>query len=158
MTTLQTTTLIILAPGFDLDLVKVCAARMKATGRRMSLIGLAAGPVRSDQGLRLTPDADLEQLPDDVAVDWLLLPGGRECAAALSRDPRVYRLLRAVHEDGGRIAASPDFWLGNIMAPLVPLTGELIEDLAAVERGMTASAGNGHRNRAPDNHRIHAFD
>ena len=122
----QMTNLLLLAPGFDSELTERCVSRLRKSGRAVFLVGLIPGMVRSRDGLQLMPDMHLDELALANYGAWLFLPGGRDYAAALARDPRVYRLVQAVHANGGCIAATPDVQGEDFGVPLVPITGELI--------------------------------
>jgi hypothetical protein len=74
------------------------------SGSPVSLVGITTRPQRSSSGVRLVPDTDLDHAPE-AEPGLLLLPGGKDYAIALARDPRVLRYLNAVLGAGGRIAA-----------------------------------------------------
>jgi putative intracellular protease/amidase len=101
----RNSTVILIAPGFDLERVAVWTTYLRKAGCPVSLVGLTSGPQRSSHGVRLIPDADLDRVPEGEP-GLLLLPGGREYAAALRRDPRALRYMLAVLRSNGRIGGA----------------------------------------------------
>jgi len=132
-------TVILIAPGFDLEQVAVWTTQLRKAGCPVSLVGLTSGPQRSSHGVRLIPDADLDRVPKREP-GLLLLPGGKEYAAALRRDPRVLRYMLAVLRSDGRIggdreleAAIPEVAM-TIVRPLPTDRQAVLEDLDAIRR------------------------
>jgi hypothetical protein len=130
-------TVILIAPGFDLEQVAVWTTQLRKTGSPVALVGLTSGPQRSSNGVRLIPDTDLDRVP--VAdPGLLLLPGGLEYAAALRRDPRALRYMLAVLRSDGHIggdreleAAIPEV----VVTPVRPLPTDrhaILADLDAI--------------------------
>ncbi|HUF38831.1 MAG TPA: DJ-1/PfpI family protein [Anaerolineales bacterium] len=125
-------TVILIAPGFDLEQVAVWTVCLRRAGCPVALVGLTSGPQRSSAGVRLVPDADLDR-PPGRKPGLVLLPGGREYAAALARDPRALRYLRAVLGANGRIggereleAALPE--LRFALVPPLPTDWRIVLD------------------------------
>ena len=127
-------TVILIAPGFDLEQVAIWTACLRKAGCPVSLVGLTSGPQRSSSGVRLLPDAELEQAGGGKP-GLLLLTSGKEYAAALRRDPRVQRYLLAVLGSDGRIggdreleAAIPEVQM-RVVRPLATDRPAVLDDL-----------------------------
>jgi hypothetical protein len=130
-------TVILIAPGFDLEQVAVWTTQLRKSGRPVSLVGLTGGPQRSSNGVRLIPDTDLDSAP---AADpgLLLLPGGKAYAAALRRDPRALQYMHAVLHSDGRIggdreleAVIPEVEMA-VLEPLQTDVQAVLADLDAI--------------------------
>jgi len=98
---------ILLAHGFDAQLVTEIATHGRLAAQPVTLIGLTMGPLRSDLGISLNPDRTMEQLPP-LHAPIVLFPGGKASTMALLRDPRVHRLCKGTWKKGGQVVASPD--------------------------------------------------
>lgn len=97
-------TCILLAHGFDAELVTRWVVLGRSQAHPVKLVGMLAGALRSDHGISLNPDCTLEDM-DAARVAYLLLPGGVRYLQSLFRDPRVLRLASAVRADGGLVLA-----------------------------------------------------
>jgi hypothetical protein len=142
----RNSTVILIAPGFDLERVAVWTSCLRKAGCPVSLVGLTSGPQRSSFGVRLIPDADLDRAPEGEP-GLLLLPGGKEYAAALRRDPRALRYMLAVLRSDGRIggdreleAALPEVTM-VIVRPLPADGGAVLEDLYEIRGSQGRGAG-----------------
>jgi len=84
-------------PVFDemtaLDAVGPYEVLSRVPGATVTWVGLTPEPVRADRGLRLVPDAVLEDVP---SPDVLVFGGGFG-TRALARDERVLDWVRGVH-------------------------------------------------------------
>jgi hypothetical protein len=132
-------TVILIAPGFDLEQVAVWTTYLRKAGCPVSLVGLTSGPQRSSHGVRLIPDTDLDQAPEREP-GLLLLPGGKEYAAALRRDPRVLRYMLALLRSDGRIggdqaleAAIPEVAM-TVVRPLPTDRQAVLDDLDVIRQ------------------------
>jgi len=96
---------VLLAHGFDAQLVTEMTTYARLAAHSVILIGLIAGPQRSELGISLNPDRTLEQLPARRAP-VVVFPGGKAATTALLRDPRVHRLCEAVWNQGGQVVAA----------------------------------------------------
>ena len=97
--------LVPLADGFEeIEAVAVVDVLRRA-GFDVVLAGLGAGPgaVEGSHGIRVLPDAPLDDVDID-AVDMLVLPGGPG-HQQLAKDARVLSAVRALHERGRHTAA-----------------------------------------------------
>jgi 4-methyl-5(b-hydroxyethyl)-thiazole monophosphate biosynthesis len=97
--------LVLLAPGFEEGDVIYCLDRLRAAGVAVSLAAISLGLIKSAHGLSIRPDCTLDQLPADVSYRLVIVPGGRQSTAVLLTDPRIHRLLNAVRDNGGVLAA-----------------------------------------------------
>ena len=96
--------LIPLAPGFeDLEAVTL-SDLLRRAGIEVVLAGLAAGPVVGSRGLRVQPDATLDEVMTSE-FDMIALPGGMPGAEHLKNDVRVQTLLRRMGAAGKYTAA-----------------------------------------------------
>jgi hypothetical protein len=89
--------------------------------------------------VRLIPDTDLDQAPEREP-GLLLLPGGKEYAAALRRDPRVLRYMLALLRSDGRIggdqaleAANPEVAM-TVVRPLPTDRQAVLDDLDVIRQ------------------------
>lgn len=96
--------LVPLAEGFEeLEAITVIDLLRRA-GIEVVSAGLAEGAVRASRGIRVVPDATLEDVAEEV-FDMIVLPGGLPGADHLDRDPRIRRLLENIARAGGYTAA-----------------------------------------------------
>ena len=96
---------VLLAHGFDAQLVTEMTTHARLAAQPVSLIGLTSGPQQSELGISLNPDRNLEQF-SALGAPVVIFPGGKNAAMALLRDPRVHRLCEAVWTQGGQVVAS----------------------------------------------------
>ncbi|MFZ0547044.1 MAG: DJ-1/PfpI family protein [Candidatus Promineifilaceae bacterium] len=96
---------ILLAPGFEEGIVIYCLAHLREAGLPVSLVGLTSGMVRGQHGLMVRPDQTVARAAS-TKPRIVLIPGGRQCLAGLSADPRIHELLEATVYNEGRIAAA----------------------------------------------------
>ena len=96
---------VLLAHGFDAQLVTEITTHGRSAAQPVTLISLTSGPQRSELGISLNPDQNLEQFSVQRAP-VVIFPGGKNAAMALLRDPRVHRLCEAVWTQGGQVVAA----------------------------------------------------
>jgi putative intracellular protease/amidase len=96
---------ILIAPGFEEGPTIYCLAHLREAGLPVSLVSRTSGAVRGQHGLMILPDQTLAQTMS-VKPRMVLIPGGRQCLAALAADPRVHELLKATLCNKGYIAAA----------------------------------------------------
>jgi hypothetical protein len=96
---------ILLAPGFEEGPTIYCLAHLREAGLPVSLVSRTSGIVRGQHGLMVRPDQTLAQTMS-TKPRMVLLPGGRQCLAALAADPRVHELLKTTLCNKGYIAAA----------------------------------------------------
>ena len=96
---------ILLAPGFEEGPTIYCLARLREAGLPVSLVSRTSGMVRGQHGLMVRPDQTLAQIIS-IKPRMVLIPGGRQCLAALAADPRVHELLKSTLCNEGYIAAA----------------------------------------------------
>ncbi len=99
---------VLVAAGFKEGEAIYCLDRLREAGISVSLVGVSAGLISGAHGVTVRPDCTLEQLTVTPPPRIALIPGGKKAAAALLSDPRVHRLLTAVVQNNGVIAAMPD--------------------------------------------------
>ncbi len=96
--------LVPLAPGCEeLEAVTVVDLLRRAEIEVVTA-GLEPGVVRASRGVRLVPDALLEDVLDQD-FDMIVLPGGLPGADHLDYDPRIQELLERIPAAGGYAAA-----------------------------------------------------
>jgi 4-methyl-5(b-hydroxyethyl)-thiazole monophosphate biosynthesis len=66
--------------------------------------GLQDGPLTASRGVRLIPDATLDEV-NPLDFDAIVLPGGNRGVANLMADPRVLDALRVMHRAGRWVCA-----------------------------------------------------
>jgi len=111
--------LILVAAGFDEQLVTHWTVSRHQLGLAVTLVGLAAGTARDRHGLRLKVDRTLETLPPERAV-LVLLPGESGYVYQVLQDPRVHRLLREVVAAGGTLYTCAPRLLEGVDLPVQP--------------------------------------
>jgi 4-methyl-5(b-hydroxyethyl)-thiazole monophosphate biosynthesis len=91
--------LIPLAPGFeDLEAVTL-SDLLRRAGIEVVTAGLQAGLIQGARGVRVQPDATLDEVLDRD-FDMIALPGGMPGAENLNNDARVQALLRRMGQAG----------------------------------------------------------
>jgi len=96
--------LVPLAPGFeDLEATTIVDILRRA-GVEVITAGLAPGLVQGSRGLRVQPDACLDEVVERD-FDMIALPGGLPGSEHLKNDPRVLALLKRLSAEG-RITAA----------------------------------------------------
>jgi catalase len=84
---------ILLADGVDADSITGLIEELDGAGAVVRLLSSRLGTVRAEDGEPLEVDATLENSPA-VLFDAMVLPGGSEAVAALSRDGRSLEFLK----------------------------------------------------------------
>lgn len=77
---------------------------LRRAGIEVITAGLDDEPVTASRGVRLIPDASLDQVMDQT-FDMIVLPGGLPGADHLDRDPRIRALLQKQAARGAYTAA-----------------------------------------------------
>ncbi|MEW5892489.1 MAG: DJ-1 family glyoxalase III [Pseudomonadota bacterium] len=96
--------LVPLAPGFeDLEATTIVDLLRRA-GIEVVTAGLAPGLVQGARGMRVAPDAELDQVLDQD-FDMIVLPGGMPGAENLKHDARIQTLLKKMAAAGKYTAA-----------------------------------------------------
>lgn len=95
---------ILLAPGFEESEALVPADLLRRAGIDTALVSLNGTLVPSAHQVTVQADCTLDGL-DSERVELVFLPGGLGGVKALSADPRVAQLVRAVYDRGGYVAA-----------------------------------------------------
>ncbi len=98
-----------LAPGFEEVEALTVVDILRRAGAEVVMAGTVAGTITGRNGIRVEPDALLD---DSTAEDYdlVVLPGGAEGTENLKRDKRVLELVRdynARNKDIGAICAAP---------------------------------------------------
>ena len=96
--------LVPLAPGFeDLEATTIVDLLRRA-GFEVVTAGLAPGLVQGARGMRVQPDASLDEVREQ-AFDLIALPGGMPGAEHLKNDARILALLKKMAAAGKYTAA-----------------------------------------------------
>lgn len=107
--------LVLLAEGFEEIEAVTAIDVLRRAGAEVVAAGLTEGPIAASRGVRILPDAPLDDVLDRD-FDLVVLPGGMPGAANLRDDPRVARLV-------ANQISKPDRVLGAICAaPAVVLS------------------------------------
>lgn len=113
------TVLIPLAPGFeDLEAVTL-SDLLRRAGIEVVTAGLHAGLIQGARGVRVQPDALLDEVMERD-FDMIALPGGMPGAEHLKNDARVQALLR-------RLGAEGKFTAAICAAPIALASAGLLE-------------------------------
>jgi putative intracellular protease/amidase len=102
----QRSIVILLANGFVEQETVACVEKMRANNLPVLLVGVSAGLVTGQHGLKIKPDYSLEEIksrPDLPLPQMILFPNGVQ--THLSTDPRIYRLVDDIVNDDGIVAA-----------------------------------------------------
>jgi len=100
---------IILAEGFEEVEAVAPIDVLRRAGVEVIIAGLSSEPVASARGVKIVPDATIDQLNAEE-LDLVILPGGAGGVEKLKQDPRVERLIKAMQEKKkliGAICAAP---------------------------------------------------
>lgn len=95
---------VLLASGFEESEVSTVVRTLRRSGLPVTVVGLAAGPVRGAYGMSLAPDSALSEVEAELP-QAIVLPGGVQGTRQLNADPRVHAFLRRVVEQGGYVVA-----------------------------------------------------
>lgn len=101
--------LIIIADGFEETETVAWLSALRQAGLCVKSVGLTSGLIGGAHGIWLMPDlafTHLTALLNTTVISLVILPGGEQSLARLEADPRVYRLLRQVVEQGGQIVTN----------------------------------------------------
>lgn len=100
----QRNIIILLANGFVERETVACVETMREKNLPVLLVGVSAGLVTGQHGLKIKPDNSLEELKDKTELpQMLVLPNGLQ--THLSTDPRIYRLVDEIVNGNGIVAA-----------------------------------------------------
>jgi putative intracellular protease/amidase len=96
--------LVLVADGFREITVLPCVASLRDAGVQTLLVGLKGSSVTGSQGIALTADTLLGEMPAQETETMVVIPGGPRCTRALLTDPRVHQLLADTMAHGGEVA------------------------------------------------------
>lgn len=96
--------LIPLAPGFEEIEALTVVDILRRAGALVVTAGLASGPIEGRNGIRVIPDAALDDVKEE-AFHMLVLPGGAKGTENLKKDKRVIDIIKKFHGDNRLIAA-----------------------------------------------------
>lgn len=101
--------LVPLAPGFEeIEAITVIDVLRRA-GVEVTAAGTQAGPIEASRGVKVMPDAKLDDLQADQ-FDMIVLPGGAKGAENLQRNPKLQAMVGdffAKNKPVGAICAAP---------------------------------------------------
>jgi 4-methyl-5(b-hydroxyethyl)-thiazole monophosphate biosynthesis len=93
----MSTVLLLLAEGFEeVEAIAVVDVLRRAE-IQVTMAGLQEGPIKSARGVRILPDATLDEINPDL-FDMVVLPGGMPGTDNLAADQRVRKILTAMVE------------------------------------------------------------
>jgi protein deglycase len=96
--------LVPLAAGFEETEAVTIVDILRRAGMRVTVAGLAAGPVTGSHGIAMVPDTTLHATAGQ-RFDLIALPGGRPGADHLAADERLLALLQQADRQGAFIGA-----------------------------------------------------
>jgi hypothetical protein len=94
--------LVLVADGFREMAVLPCVTSLRNAGVKTVLVGLKRS-VRGAQGIAVTADALLGEMPPGEGDTLVVIPGALRCTKALLTDPRVHQLLAETIAHGGEV-------------------------------------------------------
>lgn len=100
----MTRVLVPLAPGFEDLEATTLVDILRRAGVEVVTAGLSPGLVQGARGMRVQPDASLDEVRDG-AFDMIALPGGMPGAEHLKNDARIQALLKRLAGAGKYTAA-----------------------------------------------------
>lgn len=98
------TVLVTIAPGFEEIETVTVVDILRRAGARVTLAATVAGVLEGSRGIKVAPDALLEEVMDKE-FDLICLPGGQPGTDNLNKDPRIEKLLLKMQNQGKYIAA-----------------------------------------------------
>ncbi len=122
---------ILLANGFAEHDMIACMKRMRQTNILVSLVGITAGLVTSEYGLKIKPDYSLEEVKTKPPPKMIVIPNGIETYVAT--DPRIYHLVDDTLDNQGTVAS-----MSTANALLNRYADKKINQIKFQERGETA--------------------
>lgn len=96
--------LVPLAPGFEEIEALTPVDILRRAGAEVVVAGTVAGPIAGRSGIRVVPDATMEEA-EAGDFDMVVLPGGAPGTENLRKDERVRRVVEALHRKGAKMAA-----------------------------------------------------
>ena len=100
----QRSIVILLANGFVEQETVACVEKMRANNLSVLLVGVSAGLVTGQHGLKIKPDYSLEEIKSSPDLPQMIIfPNGIQ--THLSTDPRIHRLVEKIINDNGIVAA-----------------------------------------------------
>jgi hypothetical protein len=96
--------LVLVADGFREIAVLPCVASLRDAGVQTLLVGLKGNSVTGSQGIAVTADTLLGEMPVEETGTMVVIPGGPRCTRSLLTDPRVHQLLADTMAHGGEVA------------------------------------------------------
>lgn len=98
--------LVTLAPGFEEVEALTPVDILRRAGAHVVIAGTLNGPIEGRNGIRVVPDASLDDaLKDAGSFDMIVLPGGAVGAENLKKDSRVKGLIAAIDSRGAFVTA-----------------------------------------------------
>lgn len=131
--TRQPEVLIVVAGGFDEEMVVGYLAELRRAGLATAVVGPAAGALTGCHGLTIRPDLSLAELDPGQGARLVVMPGGVGSAGTLLTDPRLHTLLAAA----GHVAITKEAASAFVEAGLI---GRLGEPNIVVQGGEEGSA------------------
>jgi len=97
--------LVVMAPGFEEIETITVVDILRRAGARVTLAATVSGDIQGSRGVRVLPDATLDQLSDEEIFDLIVLPGGQPGTDNLAKNATVRTHLLRMAEDNRLIAA-----------------------------------------------------
>ena len=98
------TVLVPIAPGFEEIEAITIADILRRAGARVTLAGTVPGVVKGSRGIKVEPDALLNNV-ENKEFDLICLPGGQPGTDNLKKDARIEKVLKRMQNQGKFIAA-----------------------------------------------------
>ncbi|MEK9628423.1 MAG: DJ-1 family glyoxalase III [Nitrospinota bacterium] len=114
------TVLVAIAPGFEEIETITPVDILRRAGARVTLAGTIPGVLEGSRGVKVQPDALLDDVLNQE-FDLICLPGGQPGTDNLKKDPRIETILKRMKDEDKHIAAI-------CAAPLVLQKAGILED------------------------------
>lgn len=97
---------ILLATGFEEETAVSCMTQLRDAGFPVSMVALAAGPVRGVHGLIINPDKTFADLNKETSAKMVIVPGNGQSTNALLMSPRFHHLIDNTLANNGYIVTT----------------------------------------------------
>jgi len=101
----QKRAIVLFAPGFEEVEGVTQVDFLRRAGVEVLMVGVGARDVAGNHDIRVHTDIVIDELPEDIDFDAVVLPGGMPGAKNLSEHPKVKPLAESAYKEGRLVAA-----------------------------------------------------